>query len=357
MRRGFADLPLHHGKAPPWLFERMVKLSRSVVELIVLEHGKDKLLEWLSDPVWFQSLGCVLGFDWHSSGLTTTVCGAIKEALKDIGREVGVFAVGGKGRSALKTPEELARIGDLTGIDTEPLVEVSRKVAKVDNALIQDGYQIYHHTLFFTEEGLWAVIQQGMNEKTRYARIYHWFSASVGSFVEEPHKGIISSKVHGRIDLNLTAKESEGSRKAIACLLRDRELTVKEIEGVKILKLPERHHIKPEDLDLKGLRESLRKMEADIKDFEDILKVRGLGPKTLRALALVAEIVYGAEPSFRDPARYSFAHGGKDGHPYPVRREIYDITLETLKRAIERAKIGEREKVEAVKRLAKILTG
>ena len=334
----------------------MVKLSRSIIELIVLEQGRERFLEWLSDPVWFQSLGCVLGFDWHSSGLTTTVCGAIKEALKEIGPEIGVFAVGGKGRTALRTPEELARIGDLTGIDTEPLMEVSRKVAKVDNALIQDRYQLYHHTLLFTEKGTWAVIQQGMNERTGYARRYHWFSGSVRSFVEEPHRGIVSQKVHERIDLNLTAKESERSRTAIADLLKEKEFLIREMEGLKFLKLPERHHIRPEDLNLKGLTESLKKLDAEIRNFEDILKVRGIGPKTLRALALVAEIVYGAEPSFKDPARYSFAHGGKDGHPYPVRKDVYDITIDTLKRAIERARIGEREKIEAIKRLAKVLT-
>ena len=355
MRRGFADLPLHYGKAPPWLFERMVKLSRSIIELIVLEHGRKVLLERISDPVWFQSLGCVLGFDWHSSGLTTTVCGAIKEALKDLGPEIGVFMVGGKGRTALKTPEELDRIGDRFGIDVEHLKEVSRKVAKVDSSLLQDGYQLYHHTLVFTEEGLWAVVQQGMNEERGYARRYHWFSEGVESFVREPHKGISSQVLHRRIDLNLVAEESEEARRAIADLLKDKELLVKEVGKIKVLKMPERHHIRPEDLNLRKLKETLERVEESVKDFEDILKLRGVGPKMVRALALVAEIVYGAKPSFRDPARYSFAHGGKDGHPYPVKRDIYDATIETLKRAIARAKIGEREKVEAIKRLSKIL--
>jgi hypothetical protein len=355
VRRGFAELPLHRGKAPPWLFERMVKLSRAILELIVLEHGKKVLLERLSDPVWFQSLGCVLGFDWHSSGLTTTVCGALKEALRDLGPDIGVFMAGGKGRTALRTPEELKRLGDLTGVNTEPLVEISRKVAKVDNALLQDGYQLYHHVLVFTEEGLWAVIQQGMNGKTGYARRYHWFSEKLVSFVEEPHTGISSEKVHTRVDLNLVARESASSREAIADLLRNKETLIRELDRIKVLRLPRRHNISPSDLDLKALKESLRRINTQVRDFEEVLRIRGLGPKMIRALALVAEVIYGAEPSFRDPARYSFAHGGKDGHPYPVQRDLYDITLETLKRAIAKAKIGEREKIEAIKRLSKVL--
>lgn len=333
----------------------MVKLSRSIVELIVLEHGRKVLLERLSDPVWFQSLGCVLGFDWHSSGLTTTVCGALKEALKEIGPEIGVFMVGGKGRTALRTPEELRKIGDAVGVNTEPFIDISRKVAKVDNVLLQDGYRIYHHVLVFTEEGIWTVVQQGMNERTGYARRYHWFSEKVDSFVKEPHSGISSVLIHGRIDLNMVARESERSREAVTELMKEKDLLIKELEGIKLLRMPRRHHLSPSDLDLRRLKETLRKVDTEIKNFEDILKLRGVGPKIMRALALVAEIVYGAEPSFKDPARYSFAHGGKDGHPYPVRKEVYDITVETLKRAIARAKIGEREKVEAIKRLSKIL--
>ncbi len=356
MRKGIANLPLHGGKAPPWLFRRMVELSKSIVELIVLEHGRKTLLERLSDPYWFQSLGCVLGFDWHSSGLTTTVCGALKEALKDTGKELGVFVVGGKGRTALRTPEELDRLGEKYGFDTERFKDLSRLVAKVDNTLLQDGYQLYHHTMVFTQEGDWTVVQQGMNTGSRYARRYHWLSTKVVSLTEEPHSGISAQKVHERIILDMTSKSSAESKEAIRELLNDRKLFLKELEGIRKLELPSRHYISPEDLSLKRLHETVKKTEEiELKSFEDVLRIRGIGPKTIRALALVAELIYGAKPSFEDPARYSFAHGGKDGHPYPVQRYIYDTTLDTLKRAIAKAKLGEREKVEAIKRLAKIL--
>jgi len=356
MRRGITNLPLHYGKAPPWLFERMVKLSRCILEFIVMEHGRRVLLEKLSDPYWFQSLGCVLGFDWHSSGLTTTVCGAIKEALKDVGRDIGVFMAGGKGKTALRTPEELERIGEIYGIDTEGLKDISRLVAKVDNTLLQDGYQLYHHTLIFTEEGLWAVIQQGMNERERYARRYHWLGENLRSFVEEPHSGISAQKVHERITLDLTSSESSKSRSAILSLLKDKGTLLKELDEIRKLELPRRHYITPEDFNVKKLKDTIKKMdESSLNGFEDLLRQRGIGPKTIRALALVSELLYGAKPSFKDPARYSFAHGGKDGHPYPVQREVYDVTIETLKRAIEKAKIGNREKVEAIKRLSRVL--
>ncbi len=333
----------------------MVKLSRSILELIVIEHGHKTLLERLSDPFWFQSLGCVLGFDWHSSGLTTTVCGAIKEALKDVGKDIGVFMAGGKGKTALNTPKELEIIGEQTGIDTEPLMDVSRLTAKVDNVLLQDGYHLYHHTIIFTENGFWAVIQQGMNTSNRYARRYHWLGERLNSFVEEPHSGISAQKVHEKITLNMTAEESSGSRNAITEMIRDKKVLLQELDKIKTLNLPERHYISPKDLDTKKLKEMIRKIdESSIKTFEDLLRVRGIGSKTIRALALVSELLYGAELSFKDPARYTFAHGGKDGHPYPVRKDIYDATINTLKKAIEKAKVGEREKIEAIKKLSKI---
>ncbi len=354
MRKGCADLPLHSGKAPPWLFERMVRLSESIVELIVLEHGTEIFLRRLSDPFWFQSLGCVLGFDWHSSGVTTTVCGALKVALGRIGEEVGLFGAGGKGRSALRTPEELREIGERTGAPVEKLIDVSRLTAKVDSSLVQDGYQLYHHALFFDREGRWCVVQQGMNPEAGYARRYHWLGEGLGSFVEEPHSGISADRVHRRIRLNLTDSEAGRIRKSILELLRSGDL-LKEAERVKRLKLPPRHYLDPSDLDIRNLERTFRALESSIDGLEDLLRIRGVGPKTLRALALVSEIVYGAPPSFRDPARYSYAHGGKDGHPYPVRRDVYDLTLDTLKKAIAKAKIGEREKLEAIRRLSRIL--
>jgi hypothetical protein len=356
VRRGIANLPLHRGKAPPWLFKRMVSLSRSIIELMVLEHGKETLLRRLSDPYWFQSLGCVLGFDWHSSGITTTVCGALKEALKDIGPEIGLFMAGGKGKTALGTPKEIEELSDRYSLNGEELIDISRLTAKVDSVLLQDGYQLYHHAIIFTEDGKWAVIQQGMNEKEGYARRYHWLGEGLGSFVEEPHSGICAQKVHERILLDLTSKDSGESRRSIHELLRDPGVLLRELERIPVLNMPRRHHIEPKDLDLKRLKDTVSKIgEGEIRSFEDVLRVRGLGPKMIRALALVSEIIYGSEPSFKDPARFTFAHGGKDGHPFPVQRDIYDVTVETLKRAIEKAKIGNREKIEAIKKLSRIL--
>ncbi|MCS7171572.1 MAG: DUF763 domain-containing protein, partial [Aquificaceae bacterium] len=352
MRTGIANLPLHYGSAPPWLFRRMVELSKSILEVMVLEHGRETLLKRLSDPFWFQSLGCLLGFDWHSSGLTTTLCGALKEALKDVGYEIGIYMVGGKGKTALNTPLEIDTISQRVGLNGDRLKDVSRLVAKVDNVLLQDGYQLYHHTLLFTEDGKWCVIQQGMNQKEGYARRYHWLSLQVKSFVEEPHSGISSEKVHERIDLNMVAKESEPVRAAIKDMLKDRKALLEELKRVETLSMPRRHPIREEDVDLKRLRNYVSKMEErDIASFEDVLRIRGVGPRTIRALSLLSELLYGSKPSFKDPARYSFAHGGKDGYPYPVDRKTYDTTIESLKKAIERAKVGEREKLEAIRKL------
>ncbi len=358
MRKGIANLPLHYGKAPPWLFNRMVLLSRSIVEVIVSEFGTKVFLERISDPVWFQSLGCVLGFDWHSSGLTTTVCGALKEALRESCYDLGLFVAGGKGKRAIETPREIEETGERTGVDAERLKEVSRLVAKVDNTALQDGYQLYHHVIFFDMEGRWSVVQQGMNDKLRYARRYHWFSEEVKDFTQEPHTGISSPVKHERILINMTDRESERSKDAIITLLRYPTTTLREIKKIKTLNLPSRHYIKASDIKMGNVEKIVKaSLEKEIKDFTDVLSIPGLGPKSLRALALVAEIIFGAEPSFKDPVRYTFAHGGKDGHPYPVNRIVYDGTVESLRKAIEKAKVGEREKIEAIKRLAKIFQG
>ncbi len=357
MRKGFADLPLHYGKAPHWLFNRMVLLSRSIVEVIVSEYGSKVFLERLSDPIWFQSLGCVLGFDWHSSGLTTTVCGAIKEALKDIGYDIGVFVAGGKGKTAIKTPQEIEQLCNKPGIDADSLKYVSKITAKVDNTALQDSYNLYHHVIFFDAKGRWTVIQQGMNNEKRYARRYHWFSDELKNFIEEPHRGICSIIRHENIPLNMTARESEASRKSIITIFKD-EWFQKELSKMKGFKLPSRHYISAWDLKFESLEKLLNKAkEINIKEFEDVLSIPGLGPKNLRALALIAEIIFGAEPSFKDPVRYTFAHGGKDGHPYPIEKGIYDGTIEAIKKAIERSKVGQREKIEAIRKLAKLFQG
>lgn len=356
-RKAIANLPLHYGKAPHWLFERMVKLSKSLIEILIMEYGREELLRRLSDPFWFQSFGCILGFDWHSSGLTTTLCGAIKEALRGLGDDIGVYAVGGKGRSALNTPKELDALCKKVGADAEALKDVSRLVAKVDNVLLQDGYQLYHHTLIFTKEGLWCVVQQGMNVNAGYARRYHWLSFNVKSFVEEPHSGICGDAVHEMIDLNMVAKESKNARDAIKELLSDRRILIKELEKIETLNMPKRHYISPKDFNVKKLKDDIKKLEErEIKVFEDVLRIVGVGSKMIRALALVSELIFGTKASFKDPAKYAFAHGGKDGHPYPVRRDIYDATIDSLKRILEKAKMGDREKIEAIKKLSRILS-
>ncbi len=356
MRKGVANLPLHYGKAPPWLFNRMVSLSEAILEFLALEFSREEILRRLSDPFWFQALGCALGFDWHSSGITTTVCGALKEALKNLGSDIGMFAVGGKGKSAIETPQQLDTLGERFGLEVEHLKEVSRLVAKVDNTLLQDGYQLYHHVLFFTKDGLWTVVQQGMNTQKKLARRYHWLGEKVESYVEEPHSGISSQVIHGKIPLNLTSNKSKDTREVMCELLKNKEAFLKELDGIRKLSLPSRHYISPKDFNVNKLRETVEKIETNIESFEDLLRIRGIGPKTVRALALVSEIIYGAKPSFEDPARYSFAHGGKDGHPYPVKKDIYDATIETLKEAIAKAKIGEREKAEALKKLSRIIS-
>lgn len=354
MRTGIANLPLHSGRAPKWLFEKMVKLAREIIYLLVLEKGRKKLLENLADPFWFQAFGCILGFDWHSSGITTTVCGAIKEALKDIGQEIGVFMVGGKGKTALKTPEEIYQLGEKFSLSVSPidLIKVSRLTAKVDNSCLQDGFQIYHHTLIFTKEGLWGVIQQGMNPSTGWARRYHWLHGENMNFVDEPHSGIISDW-RGKI-LNLVAKESEGARKVITEISKDSPDKVwKELKEIKELTLPSHHWIRGIWIDENHLKKSLEEIySSQPENFEDLLLIKGVGAKTLRALALISELLYGEKVSRRDPARYSFAHGGKDGHPYPVDKKTYQNSIEFLKEAINKAKLGNREKLNALKRLS-----
>lgn len=351
MRTGTADLPLHWGQAPRWLFERMTKLAREVTIVIVSEFGPNCMLKRLSDPFWFQAFGCLLGFDWHSSGLTTTVCGAIKEGLKGLERELGLFVAGGKGRTSRQAPTEIEVKGESVGLNASQLVYASRMSAKVDSTALQDGYQIYHHTFIFTRDGTWAVVQQGMNPHSGYARRYHWLSQEGLNFVCEPHAAICCDAT-GPV-LNMVAEESEGARRAstmISC--EEPERLIKEVNRIKGLELPDRHEILIKDIDPKRLSTILIKTyEAQPKDFEALLGLAGVGPKTIRALGLLSELIYGATTSIRDPARFSFAHGGKDRVPYPVDRETYDKTIELLRECVRRARLGDREKLEAIKRL------
>ena len=351
-RTGVANLPLHYGKAPKWLFDRMVKLAREMTIVIVSDYGAEEMLRRLSDPHWFQAFGCVLGFDWHSSGVTTTLCGALKEGVKGIERELGFFVAGGKGKTSRKTPEELEHWGQLLSIDAAPLVYASRMSAKVDSAAIQDGYQLYHHNFLFARTGSWAVIQQGMNETNRYARRYHWLSQSIASFVNEPHAAI-ASEVRGRA-LNLVAAESDPARTLIPQIVNHEkpEKVLADLRNVKTLTLPEHHYLGTDDLHPDSIAKILLSTyERQPADFEELLGLQGVGARTIRALSLISELIYGVAPSYRDPARYSFAHGGKDGIPYPVDRKTYDQSIAVLSSAIARAKLAGSDKKEAIIRL------
>ncbi|MFQ5952078.1 MAG: DUF763 domain-containing protein [Candidatus Omnitrophota bacterium] len=352
-RSGTAHLPLHGGKAPRWLFDRMTLLAREISLVLCHELGREEFFKKLADPFWFQAFGCILGFDWHSSGLTTTVCGALKEGLKDIKKDLGIFVCGGKGGTSRKTPLEIRELGQrrLIKPDPEKLVYASRMSAKVDNTALQDGYQLYHHTFIVDMRGHWVVIQQGMNENTRWARRYHWLGENVEDFVCEPHKGIICD--HTGKPLNMVAKESESARNTSAEISRQNpEKIVKEYKRIESLKLPSHHDVKYKDIRPENLRKILLKTY-DIKpqNFEGLLGTQGVGPGTIRALALISELVYGEKPSFKDPVRFSFAHGGKDGHPYPVNRAVYDSSIQFLRDAISKARIGSTEKMKAFKRL------
>jgi hypothetical protein len=351
MRRGIVNLPLHYGKAPAWLFERMTALGREIIRALVIEFSPEEVLCRLADPFWFQAFGCLLGFDWHSSGITTTVCGALKEGLRGLEGETGIFCAGGKGKTSRHTPQEIERHCERLAAEPAPLVYASRMAAKVDSSALQDGYQLYHHLFVFTKQARWCVIQQGMNASTRYARRYHWLSEGVTDFVCEPHAAICCD-ARGQV-LNMVAEESEGARDSVAALAREApERVIAEAHRIAELHLPQRHHITPGDLNSQHLHKVLLKTyEQGPQTFEGVLGCVGVGPKTIRALSLMAELIYGQGPSFRDPARFSFAHGGKDGHPYPVDRETYDRTIDYLKKGLWAAKVGHSEKLRAMKRL------
>jgi hypothetical protein len=364
MKTGTANLPLHTGSAPPWLFKRMVSLAGEVVEALVCEHGPDEFLRRIADPYWFQALACVLGFDWHSSGTTTVTTGALKMALSP--ERHGIAVAGGKGKTSGKAPQDILRLGDALSISARKVGELqraSRMSAKVDNALVQDGYHIYHHAFFFTEKGDWAVVQQGMNDS--HARRYHWLSENVKSFVEEPHSAICTQRQEQSV-LDLTSAESRENRKATLDLVRDGPSHLRSAQRSLLdfgpsglspapeLSMPRRHELLPkQDIDEAG-REALQMAyELQPSSYEDLIALKGMGPRRIRALALISELIYGANPSWRDPAKYSFAHGGKDGTPFPVDRETYDSSIKTLQEALEGAKLDRSEKYEALKRLGR----
>ncbi len=399
MRTGTAHVPLHGGHCPPWLFEKMKQLGAVMIEVIVREYGPAEVLRRLSDPIWFQSLGSVLGFDWHSSGLTTVLCGALKEGLRDRQGELGLFFAGGKGAASRKTPDEIVQAGEAYGLPNglADLQRTSRMVAKVDSAAVQDGYQLYHHVFIFDRGGNWAVVQQGMNGANRYARRYHWLSETLESYVRDPHRGICGEPAAAGV-LNLVSRHNEATRLASVELCRERPESVShaletlagkhaaqrdapvrqltlfdeefspgippeigdapaarpvptgETAAVPSLTMPSAHPI-PSTRYLNKMLHQL--YERPPESYEHLLEAPGVGPGTLRALAMVAEVTHGARPSFADPVRYAFAHGGKDGFPFPAQRSDLEHSLQVLRTAVEKAALGQREKLDALRRLAR----
>lgn len=382
---GHADLPLHTGTVPRWLADRMRDLGALIVESLVLNYGPDEVLVRLSDPLWFQSFGAVMGMDWHSSGITTSVMYALKRGLNPRAKELGIYVCGGRGKYSRQTPDELLQIATQTGLNSDELIKNSRLVAKVDNNAVQDGFQLYQHNFILTSSGNWTVVQQGMNANTRTARRYHWCSSDLRSFVENPHTGVVGDN-RGKI-LNLTDTNAAGARSSILEMSHENpDRVINEIlqidrpanqiilmQGGKVsnscvseqgLLFPElepqsrnyqaplRHEVRAEDVDLKRLGGVLATAyENQPKDFESLLLTPGLGPRTLQSLALVSEVIYGTPTRFNDPARFSFAHGGKDGHPFPVPLKIYDESIRVLRDSIEKSKLGYKDKSDCIRRL------
>jgi hypothetical protein len=354
LRTGSADMPLHGGRVPAWLASRMAQLGRLFVEALVLEYGRDEVLRRLANPFWFQSLGCVMGMDWHSSGITTSVLGALKRGLAPVAHELGIYVCGGRGRHSRQTPAELQAVGERTGLDGEALARTSRLVAKVDSAAVQDGFDLYLHGFVVTSTGSWTVVQQGMNGERKQARRYHWSwerAAAQGSLVDEPHAAI-EGATQGTI-VNLTDHRAAAARDADLALVRGNpELVTATLERLPHLHMPAHHDVRAQNLDLKRLAGALRvAAERGPRDFPELLLVPGLGARTLFALSLVAEVLHGAPSRFSDPARFSFAHGGKDGHPFPVPLAVYDQTLRVFRSAVTQAKLGNADKLGALARL------
>jgi hypothetical protein len=347
-RSGFADLPLHGGHVPAWLAQRMTLLGTAIAESILFHYGPNEFLSRLSDPFWFQAFGSVLGMDWHSSGITTSVMGALKRGLNPRAGELGVYICGGRGRNSRSTPDELRRIADVRGLDGNELVRTSRLTAKIDNGCIADGFQIYLHSFVLTADGEWAVIQQGMNAGSGFARRYHWHSATIKDFVDEPHSGIAGQ--HQGMIMNLVDAQAQPARNALLTIAREKPETT--LSELKRLTMPRRHEVTAQDMDLKRLGAVLAvAYDSDLRGFADLLLVEKLGPRTLQTLGLVAEVIHGTPVRFSDPARYSFALGGKDRHPFPVPLKTYDESIAVLRRSLDKAKLDGVQKTEGLRRL------
>ncbi|MGO4197908.1 DUF763 domain-containing protein [Rhizobium sp. YAF28] len=369
-RAGSADLPLHGGRVPPWLGNRMTTLGALIAEAIVHHYGRDEFLRRLAHPFWFQSFGAVMGMDWHSSGITTSVLGALKRGLKPLSKELGLHVCGGRGAQSRKTPDELMAIGDRTGLDGAGLAKTSRLVAKVDSAAVQDGFDLYLHGFIVADDGHWVIVQQGMNGDKRQARRYHWFSEGLESFVNSPHAAI-EGRSQGEI-INLADRRAEKSRHdqldllaafgpdriireaAALALAADPAPAPEPAEQLMLphLIMPAHHDVRESDVNMRRLHGNLAAAaDRGPVDFEDLLLVPGVGARTVKALALVAEVVHGAPCRFSDPARFSIAHGGKDRHPFPVPLKVYDETINVMKSAVLKGKLGREEELQALRRL------
>jgi hypothetical protein len=347
-RSGFADLPLHGGRVPGWLAERMTRLGTAIAESIVLQYGAPELLARLSDPFWFQALGSVMGMDWHSSGITTSVMGALKRGLNPRSQELGIYICGGRGKHSRNTPDELRKVAERQNLNGEALVRTSRLTARIDNNAIADGFQIYLHTFVVTAAGEWAVIQQGLNDTSGLARRYHWHSPSIRDFTSEPHTGIVGES-QGTI-MNLVDSHADPARQALLAIARQHpDATLREARSLVV---PVHHDVRAENVDLKRLGAVLAVVyERDLRDFASLLLVEQLGPRTLQSLALIAEVVHGAPSRFSDPARFSFALGGKDRHPFPVPLKTYDESLGILRNSLDKARLGDPDKLNGFRRL------
>jgi uncharacterized protein len=347
-RSGVADLPLHYGRVPSWLATRMVTLGTAIAESVVYHYGRPAFISRLSDPFWFQAFGTVLGMDWHSSGITTSVMGALKKGLNPRAHELGIHVCGGRGRHSRNTPQELRTIAERTSLDGDALVRTSRLTARIDNNAIADGFQIYLHTFVLTADGDWAVVQQGLNQDSRLARRYHWHSASVRDFTADPHTAIVGQPL-GTV-MNLVDGKARPAQAALLTIAR--EDPGKTIEEVRRLAMPARHDVRAVDVNEKRLGAVLALAhQRELHDFASLLLLEQLGPRTLQSLALVAEVVHGAPTRFDDPARFAFAHGGKDGHPFPVPLRVYDESISVLRCALQQAKLGHADKLDGLKRL------
>ena len=382
-RKGITTLPLHSDHTPRWLWNRMVKLSRALTEVILEEYSQEKFLERLSNPYWFQSFSCVIGFDWHSSGTTTTTCGALRASLNP--EEHGISVLGGKGKNSRKTPKQIEDLSSTFNISTkatDTLKESSKLSAKIDNACIQDTYTLYQHNFFLTESGNWAVVQQGMNTNTGYARRYHWMNTDIDNFLNDPHTSIECDKKE-ELALNMPSEDSKEVQKTSVDLINDNPEHLRTyfrredpkqtlltdffdfnqhddedptgFKNQKAFSMPAHHEVLDMDLSDREFKVLKNAYEIQPENYKELISLKGIGPKKIRALALISDLVYGEKASWEDPVKYSFAHGGKDGFPYPVDKEVYDHSIETIKDALDQAKLDKKDKLDAIKRLNKFL--